>query len=249
MRPRALIAATPGAAPASGQLRVLDARQSHHLVRVLRLAEGAALECFDGAGARFEASIERADPRACRIRLGERLRVDTESALSITLAQCIATAERMDWAVEKAVELGAHAIQPLQSARAQVRLDAARAQRRHDHWLRIVEAACMQCGRDRIPALGSVMPFDRWIGGIDRSDGGLRIVLDPNAATRLSQLRIERSRPITVLAGPESGYAPHELHAAAEAGFIAASLGPRVLRTETAGLAAIAALQALAGDG
>lgn len=248
MRPRALIAAPPGEAPASGQPYQLDERQSHHLVRVLRLAEGAALECFDGAGARFAAHVERADPKACRVRLGARLQADTESALHITLAQCIATAERMDWAIEKAVELGVRAIQPLQSARAQVRLDAARARRRHDHWQRIIEAACMQCGRDRLPSLAAALPFDRWIEGLDRSAGELRIVLDPRAETRLSQLRIERSRPITLLTGPESGFAPEELRAAAEAGFAAVRLGPRVLRTETAGLAAIAALQALAGE-
>ncbi|MCC7060550.1 MAG: 16S rRNA (uracil(1498)-N(3))-methyltransferase [Burkholderiaceae bacterium] len=246
MRPRLLIAT--GEEMASGQARTLDARQSHHLVRVLRITPGAALECFDGAGARFEAHVERADPRACLIRLGARVEADTESALRITLVQCLGSADRMDWAIEKAVELGVHAIQPLESERSPVRLDAARAQRRHQHWSRIVAAACMQCGRDRLPALGPVLAFDRWIGDPDRSGAATRIVLDPQAPTPLSQLHPEPSRPIELRVGPQSGWAATELHAAGLAGFCAARLGPRVLRAETAGLAAIAALQALAGD-
>jgi 16S rRNA (uracil1498-N3)-methyltransferase len=248
MRPRILIASAPEQSPANQPLHTLDARQSHHLVRVLRLAAGAEVECFDGAGGRFAALIERPDPKACTIRLTARVDVDTEGALRITLAQGISAAERMDWTIEKAVELGVHAIQPLVSARTQLRLDAPRLQRRHEHWVRIVEAACMQCGRDRLPALAPACSLDQWLADTDRPAARTRIVFAPQATARLSTLRIDRSLPIDVLVGPESGLDPQELERAGAAGFEAVRLGPRVLRTETAGLAAIAALQALVGD-
>lgn len=248
MRPRVLIGAAAGESLQSGQLRALDARQSHHLVRVLRMSDGAPVECFDGAGARFEARVERADPKACTIRLVARLESATESPLRITLAQGISSADRMDWTIEKAVELGVHAIQPLLSAHTQARPDAERMRRRHEHWSRIVEAACMQCGRDRLPALGPAIDFGRWLEAADRSTPRTRLVLAPEARSRLSGHRIDGSLGIELLVGPESGLSAQELASACAAGFEAVQLGPRVLRTETAGLAAIAALQALAGD-
>ena len=248
MRPRILIASAPEQSPANQPLRTLDARQSHHLVRVLRLAAGAEVECFDGAGGRFEALIERPDPKACTIRLTARVDVDTEGALRITLAQGISAAERMDWTIEKAVELGVHAIQPLVTARTQARFDDERLQRRHEHWQRIVESACTQCGRDRLPALAPALGLARWLGALAPSAPGRRAVLAPQASARLAELRIERSAGVELLVGPESGLSEQELASADAAGFVAVRLGPRVLRTETAGIAAIAALQALAGD-
>lgn len=249
MRPRVLIAAAAGGPPPGpGQLCTLDARQSHHLVRVLRLARGAAVECFDGAGSRFDARVERADARACEVRLGTRCEAATESPLRITLAQGISAADRMDWAIEKAVELGVHAIQPLVTARSQARHDPDRLRRRHEHWSRIVEAACMQCGRDRLPALAPALAFERWLSSTDLAAPRTRIVLAPAAAKRLSETAIDRSIGIDLLVGPESGFSADELDSARAAGFEPVRAGPRVLRTETAGLAAIAALQALAGD-
>ncbi|MCO5107693.1 MAG: 16S rRNA (uracil(1498)-N(3))-methyltransferase [Burkholderiaceae bacterium] len=248
MRPRILVAAAAEAVADGDRLYQLDARQSHHLVRVLRLAAGAPLECFDGRGRRFDARIERADAKACTVRLLAPIDAATESPLSITLVQCISAAERMDWTVEKAVELGVHAIQPVVSARTQARLDAPRLQSRHEHWARIVEAACMQCGRDRLPALAPPLDFDRWLAAAGPSAGRTRIVLAPDGAARLAELRIDASRGVDLLVGPESGLSAAELERARTAGFRPVRIGPRVLRTETAGLAAIAALQALAGD-
>ncbi len=248
MRPRVLVAAAQADAAGEPMIRTLDARQSHHLVRVLRLAAGAPVEGFDGKGARFDARIERADPKACAIRLLAPIAACTESPLAITLAQGISAAERMDWTVEKAVELGAHAIQPIVCARTQVRLDAQRLQRRHEHWARIVEAACMQCGRDHLPELGVPLAFERWLAATDRRAARTRIVLDPRGAVRLAALRVDAAQPVDLLVGPEGGFDATELEAARAAGFQAVRLGPRVLRTETAGLAAIAALQAIAGD-
>jgi 16S rRNA (uracil1498-N3)-methyltransferase len=248
MRPRVLIAAADGEALQDGQQHTLDARRSHHLVRVLRLAEGAPLECFDGAGTRFAATLERADPKACTVRLGARAETGTESPLRITLAQCISATDRMDWTIEKAVELGVHAIQPLVSARTHAPPDAGRMRRRHEHWLRIIEAACMQSGRDRLPALAPACDLPRWLADPGRATARARIVLAPNGSIRLSQLRLDGDAGVELLVGPESGLAAHELAAAGTHGFEAVRAGPRVLRTETAGLAAIAVLQALAGD-
>lgn len=248
MRARLLI---PDAGDASGEgLRTLDARRSHHVVRVLRLEPGAAIECFDGAGSRFEARIERADPRACTVRIGARLVSTTESPLRITLVQCISGAERMDWTVEKAVELGAHAIRPLISARSPVRLDSERTRRRHEHWSRIVEAACMQCGRDRLPELHEAVAFEAWLASRAASAGssGAALVLLPEATLRIREAEIDAAREIEMLVGPESGFSEREVEQALGAGFIAARVGPRTLRTETAALAAIAALQTTAGD-
>lgn len=247
MRARLLV---PDAGDTSGDpLRTLDARRSHHLVRVLRLEPGAVVECFDGAGSRFEARIEHADARACTVRMGARLDSHTESTLRITLVQCVSSADRMDWTIEKAVELGAHTIRPVISARSPVRLDPERTRRRHEHWSRIVEAACMQSGRDRLPELHEAVAFDAWIGSRERpAETGAALMLLPDATLRIREARIDPEREAEMLVGPESGFSEGEVAQALGAGFIGVRVGPRTLRTETAALAAIAALQAIAGD-
>jgi 16S rRNA (uracil1498-N3)-methyltransferase len=226
----------------------LDAQRSHHLVRVLRLQPGASLECFDGRGGRFEATLAVADPRACVVLIGTRLASSTESPLRVTLLQCVSAGERMDWTIEKAVELGVTAIRPLSSARSPLRLDAARAQRRREHWQRLIEAACMQCGRDVLPQLHELQALDRWLADRRRPQGALSLALAPDATRGLREMSFGPEHEIELLVGPESGLDEHELAAARRAGFIGVRLGPRTLRTETAGVAALAALQALAGD-
>lgn len=243
--PRVLFDAerSPGAAPGS---RVeLDERRSHHLVRVLRLRAGEVVEAYDGLGNRFRAEIAVADPKHSVLLLGERVSRDDESPLAITLAQCLSTAERMDWTIEKAVELGVRAIVPLHSERSQVRLDAARAARKHEHWQRIVESACTQSGRAWLPALGPLRPLREFVS---LPSPARRLVLAPGAPIRLSAAGVRPGAELILLAGPESGFGEAELSGAISAGFEPVCLGPRILRTETAGLAAIAALQALAGD-
>ena len=249
-------------APAVGMCVALDARRSHHLVRVLRLAPGELVEAFDGRGRSFRATIETADARGCVIRLIEPLARQVESALRITLAQCLSSADRMDWTIEKAVELGVARIVPLTSSRSQVRLDAARTARKLEHWRAIVEAACTQSGRSLLPPIAAVQPLGSFVAA-DRHDGDFRqrpcgdaenapalrlLLLDPRAARPLSQAQVERGSRVVLLAGPESGLAEEEVREARAAGFEPVVTGPRILRTETAGVAAIAALQALAGD-
>src|SRR5690606_24961459 len=138
---------------ADGDAVELDARRSHHLVRVLRLGVGEAVEAFDGRGSAFVATVAVADARRCRLQLGARLERAVEGALAITRGQCLSTADKMDWTIEKAVALGVAAIVPLASARSQLRLDADRAQRKLGHWRNIVESACTQSGRSLLPTL------------------------------------------------------------------------------------------------
>jgi 16S rRNA (uracil1498-N3)-methyltransferase len=238
-----------GSTLGTGALVALDARRSHHLVRVLRLASGDAVEAFDGFGNCFEASVEKADPRECMLRLGPARRRDVESHLRITLAQCLSSGDRMDWTIEKAVELGVRAIVPLASARSQVRLDAARAARKHEHWKNIVESACAQSGRSLLPTLHPLQPLAQFVGSATGTmPAERRLVLDPMADRALSAAGVRRGESLVLLVGPESGFSEEELRAAHAAGFEGLKIGPRVLRTETAGLATIAALQALAGD-
>jgi 16S rRNA (uracil1498-N3)-methyltransferase len=219
--------------------------QSHYLLRVLRLTEGADVRLFDGRGHRYAATIARTTPGACLLEVGQALPATPESPLAVTLAQCLSTADKMDWTIEKAVELGVARIIPLMSRRSTVQLDATRALRKADHWRRLIEAACGQCGRDMLPTLEPLQNAEQWAAGY--RDQGKRLVLDPGAPKRLSTL----SGPlgsVTLLVGPESGLAPQEVACAQANEFEAVCMGPRVLRTETAGLAALASLQYAFGD-
>ena len=224
--------------------------QSHYLTRVLRLQGGASVQVTDGRGHRWAARLDAADAGTWSLRLEQAIEACPESALRITLAQCLSSADKMDWTVEKAVELGATAIAPPDSARSQIRLDASRAARKHAHWRRIVEAACLQSGRDHLPTVHATQALGPWL---EQGWTGepLRLVLDPladQALTACADLVRHSTGGIALLVGPESGLAPEEIDAAVRAGFRRVRLGSRILRTETAGLAALAALQALAGD-
>ena len=232
---------------AAGARRVLEREASHYLCRVLRMGAGAAVEVFDGQGGRHAAAIADPDARACVLLVGAPLPAGAESPLRITLAQCVSASEKMDWTIEKAVELGVAAIAPLLSQRSVVRLDAERSRKRAEHWQRIVVAACMQCGRDLFPELAAARPLADWVSGPSEA---LRLALVPGAPTRLAELDAPPGMParIALLVGPESGLSDDEVRLAAQAGFVPVSLGPRVLRTETAGLAAIAVLQSRFGD-
>lgn len=244
MTPRLLL---PGPLTA-GALVALDREASHHLSRVLRARAGDAVEVFDGAGHRHAATLTVADPRASELRIDDALASTTESPLRLTLAQCVSAGEKMDWTIEKAVELGVAAIVPLLSARSTVKLDADRAQRRAEHWQRLVVAACMQCGRDRLPELHPVRSLAAWLE--TPAPDSLRLVLAPGAAQAIGTLPAP-ARPDTavqLLVGPESGLSAAEVDQACAAGFLPVRMGPRILRTETAGLAALAVLQARFGD-
>ncbi len=233
----------PGEIAAHGECRVA-ASQAHHVIHVLRLQAGAALTLFDGRGTEYAALIKRIDKSGLALTVTGSREVSRESPLSVVLAQGVSSGERMDYTVQKCVELGISAIQPLITQRSVVRLAGERAEKRVAHWQSVAAAACEQCGRNRVPAILPVQPLGRWLG---LPSSGVRYLLSPHADKRLREFE----RPpdtVTLLVGPEGGWNDEETAAAQRGGFAPLALGPRVLRTETAAVAALAAMQALWGD-
>jgi len=237
----------------SGELRPrsdcrLPPEQAHHIARVLRLAQGDALTLFNGDGAEYDAVVARVAKDAVTVRIGEARSAARESPLEIVLGQALSSGERMDYTVQKAVELGVAAIHPLATARSVVRLAGDRAEKRMAHWQAVVVSACEQCGRNCVPPVAPVAELAAWLARpMAGGEGALRLLLSPGGGTGLRHLP-RPAASIVLLAGPEGGFTPEEEAAARHCGFTPVRLGPRVLRTETAAVAALAALQALWGD-
>ena len=225
----------------------LSAEAAHHAARVLRLGAGDPVTLFDGHGGEFEARILRMDRSEVTVKTGAHLSVEREAPLEILLAQGLSSGDRMDLTLQKSVELGVAAIQPVATERSVVKLKEERAARRAEHWQNLVIAACEQCGRNRVPPVASVLGLGEWLGQLGKSADDLRLMLSPHASASLRDLAPPRGRVI-LLAGPEGGLAPGEVQSAESRGFASVRLGPRVLRTETAALAALAAIQAQWGD-
>ncbi|MDQ6917375.1 MAG: 16S rRNA (uracil(1498)-N(3))-methyltransferase [Pseudomonadota bacterium] len=237
----------------SGDMVELPDAVGHHAARVLRLSEGDAVTLFNGEGGEFAARLIRIEARRVMALVDLHHALERESPLQVTLLQGLAGAERMDYAIQKAVELGVAAIAPVTMGRSVTRLDAARAAKRALHWRSIIVASCEQCGRNRLPLLHPLRDLAVALQPADSSDPRaakattLSLVLSPGEGTSLAKLD-RPSGPIRLLIGPEGGLTPEESAAAKRAGFLTASLGPRVLRAETAGAAALAAMNALWGD-
>jgi 16S rRNA (uracil1498-N3)-methyltransferase len=241
----------------SGEVIDLPAAVAHHASRVLRLREDDPVTLFNGEGGEFEARLTRIESRLVSAVVGKHHAVERESPLQVLLLQGLAGAERMDYVIQKAVEMGVAAIAPVTMARSVTRLDAARASKRAEHWRSVIAASCEQCGRNRLPLLHPLRDFDAALGSPDSVDPGadlgvrtgaaLSLVLSPGDGSSLTAFD-RPSGAIRLLIGPEGGLSPDELAAAQRAGFRTARLGPRVLRTETAGVAALAAMNALWGD-
>lgn len=227
-----------------GECRMSPER-AHYAAHVLRLAAGDAVIAFDGRGCEYDATIGRVSKQGVTLTVGEPRMIDRESPLAITLAQGISSGERMDYTVQKAVELGVSAIQPLSTERSVVRLDTERAGRRVAHWQGIAIASCEQCGRNRLPTVLPVISLAAWLASAHAY--ALRISLTPGAQARLAELAHPQGA-VALVAGPEGGLTPREREDVANADFTPVRLGPRVLRTETAAVAAIAAMQTLWGD-
>ncbi|MDO5056596.1 MAG: 16S rRNA (uracil(1498)-N(3))-methyltransferase [Lautropia sp.] len=240
----------PDALPASVAPLPLDEPAAHHLLRVLRRQSGDEVEVFDGQGLACRAEI--ASTRPATVRLLARLPAEPAPRVALVLAQCLSSAEKMDWTIEKAVELGVSRIVPLLSARSVVKLDASRAERRLQHWQRLVVAAAMQCGRNRLPEVSAAQPLRAWLDALPPPEAHeQRWVLSPEAPHSLVNRAHAASGGTTaawLLCGPEAGLAPEELAQAQARGWTPALLGPRVLRTETAGLVGLTVLQATLGD-
>ena len=221
----------------------LPAAVAHHAERVLRLAVGEGVTLFDGRGGECDAVLV-ALGRQPLARLGPRRAVERESPLAITLVQALAAGDKMDWVVQKAVELGAVAIQPVAAERSVLKLSGDRAVKRVAHWQQIAVSACEQSGRNRVPVVGEILSLAQYLA---LPAEGVRLILAPGAEGALARKAAPRG-PLAVLIGPEGGWSPAELSLADRAACEPLALGPRVLRTETAGLAALAAIHTLWGD-
>jgi len=222
----------------------LDERAARHAMKVLRLRAGDALVLFNGEGGEYAATLEGGPRDAPRVQVGEHRSLAVESPLELHLAQGVARSERMDYVIQKAVELGVSAITPVMTERCVVRLSGERQARRMDHWRGVAISATEQCGRDRVPAIQTPVALADWLG---ESYEGLRLVLAPDADAGVQGLG-ERAQQVRLLIGPEGGLSEAELERARAGGYRGLRLGPRVLRTETAAVAALTALQTLWGD-
>lgn len=233
---------------AVGARVALPERAAHHASKVLRLRNGSMLILFNGEGGEFSARIAAVERASVNVDVLTWSAVERESPLAVTLVQALQAGDKMDLTVQKAVELGVTRIVPLISQRSVVRLEGERALRRTEHWRGVVAAACEQCGRNRLPDVFPPEGLERWLSRRPHS-GVLRLMLAPAAGYSLASLSGPfPERRIELLIGAEGGLAPEEIGMAARAGFRPVRLGPRILRTETAGLAALAAIQFFWGD-
>jgi 16S rRNA (uracil1498-N3)-methyltransferase len=229
----------------SGDTLSLPESASAHLGRVLRARVGDLVTLFNGQGGEFEAHIQSIDRRSVRVRIGTHHAIERESPIVVTLLQSIARGEKMDLVVQKSTELGVNAIIAVTAQRSVVRLDADAHRKRVDHWRSIAISACEQCGRNRIPNIDAASDLATALARCPTQD--VRVVLEPDAEQPLSQT-VRKGSAMTLLIGPEGGFSDEELEAARAHRFTPCRLGPRVLRAETAPVAALAVLQALAGD-
>jgi 16S rRNA (uracil1498-N3)-methyltransferase len=229
-----------------GATRDLPALAAHHAARVLRLKVGDIVTLFNGDGAEAQGHIQAITKTRVAVRVAERRERDVEAALSVALVQSLSARERMDFTIQKAVELGVAEIYPVHTRRSIMRLEDERANRRVEHWQNLAISACEQCGRNRVPLVHPVTDLPQWLGTHDAQAGNLRVMLSIGAGNRLRDLPAPSA--VTLLAGPEGGFDPQEVEMLRGCAFNQVQLGPRVLRTETAALAALSAMHALWGD-
>lgn len=230
----------------AGAELTLPAQAGEHVARVLRLVAGDPLTLFNGDGNDYPSTIERTGKREVVVRVTAGQPAGTESPLRLTLAQAVARGEKMDLIMQKATELGVVRIVPLLTERSEVKLDAARAEKRLAHWRSVVASACEQSGRARLPEVLGAQPLQTWLDQL-ADDGALRLALLPDGTRNARDLRFGPAGG-TLVIGPEGGLGERDIQALTAHGFAGLRLGPRILRTETAGMAALAALQALHGD-
>ena len=225
----------------------LPPEAAHHASRVLRLRAGDAVQIFDGLGNALDATINSIQGKHVVLGNLQTCLGQQESGLSIVLAQAMSTSEKMDWVVQKATELGAAEIVPVQTQRSVAKLTGARADKRAEHWRNVAVSACEQCGRNTLPLLHAPQELGTWLNEMRQLPGG-KFILLPGGTSNLQAQPKPQGRAY-LLIGPEGGFTTDEANIAQQAGFAPILLGPRVLRTETAALAALAGLNALAGDG
>ena len=222
---------------------MLDGDLAHYIGRVLRLGPGAQVQIFNGSGEEWPGEVVEVSKRQVRILLGQPIAGLPESPLQIHLGQAMSRGERMDWAIQKAVELGVSQITPLTTEHCEVRLQGERADKRQQHWQQIAVSACEQCGRSYVPQVHAPMALADWLSSLEAD---LKLVLHHRTDQDLRSLPTPAS--LGLLIGPEGGLSSNEIGQAEAAGFHAARFGPRVLRTETAPVVALSIAQQLWGD-
>jgi 16S rRNA (uracil1498-N3)-methyltransferase len=227
----------------AGTSTLLPEDSAHHAVHVLRVRTGDEVALFNGRGGEFAARIASIERLKVLCDVLEHRVIERESPLRMVLVQGVSSGERMDFTVRKSVELGVSEIHPVLATASVARPKGERAAARHTHWQKVAISACEQCGRNRIPLVHPLVDAARFAGG-----SGTKILLAPSAELAFSKACKSGSDEFTIAAGPEAGFNAEEERAFLDAGFVPARIGPRVLRTETAGLAALAALSALRGD-
>ena len=227
----------------SGTTLDLPEEAVRHLVQVLRMGSGERLTVFNGEGGEYAAELVEVGRRSARLRVDGHDPVSREAPLTVTIAQCVSKGDRMDYALQKATELGAAGFAPVLSTRGVVKLDGERWEKKVEHWKGVVTGAAEQSGRTVVPSVAAPERFEAYVG-VPRP--GLKLILAPGGDTRLSALPLDQ--PVTALIGPEGGFDEAELALADRQGWRRLVLGPRILRTETAPVALLAALLARAGD-
>lgn len=218
---------------------------SHHLSRVLRAKLHDTLTVFNGEGGEYTASIVHIDKKKVSIKVGQFNPREAESPISLCLAQGISRGEKMDYTIQKAVELGVTQIIPLFTERCTVKLDAERRAKKWQHWQSIVISACEQSGRNRLPTLHLPQHIDQWLPNVTAEKC---FILAPTANQKLEKMTLQNKAEVMLLIGPEGGLSTNEITRASAQGFLPLNLGPRILRTETAAVAALTALQCIYGD-
>ena len=248
---------------AAGAIVELPRETASHLAKVLRARSSDALILFGGDGREYAGAVESVRGSRVTASVGDGAEVDRESPLAITLVQCVPRGDRMDFIVQKATELGVTRIVPVLSQRSVVRLDAAQAESKAAHWRAVVVNACEQCGRNRLPVIAAPVPLIEYLGSSAAGNGSpgagspaagspaaetpaARFVLEPDLESAAAPVALETAVHIAV--GPEGGFGDDELEAFRIAGFRKLRLGPRILRTETAAIAALTWLQTRFGD-
>ncbi len=230
---------------AVGQEFTLPDTTFRHAIQVLRLGVSEPLILFNGEGGEYLAQISNVNKRAASVLIDSFSALDTESPVHLTLVQAVIKPDKMDFALQKAVELGVNTIQPLITQRSVIRIGKEQADKKLQHWEGITVAACEQSGRTRMPAVSAPLTLERWL---EMPFTGTRLILAPGDFPRINALPSDLSTPIALVIGPEGGFTDEEVGSCVQAGVMPVSLGPRILRAETASIAALALLQHRFGD-
>ncbi|MDH4095500.1 MAG: 16S rRNA (uracil(1498)-N(3))-methyltransferase [Betaproteobacteria bacterium] len=229
----------------AGGTVILPGEAAHHAVHVLRLRAGDEVTLFDGRGGEYAGRIAAIERLRVSVEVLAHRALERESPLAVTLVQGVSAGEKMDFTVQKATELGVGALQPVVCERSTGRIVGERAAQKRAHWQRVAIAACEQCGRNRVPQIHAPLALEQYCRDAMTGNG---LLLSPEARIGLREAAARLGKVMTLAAGPESGFTAAEEALLVQSGFVPIRLGPRVLRTETAALAALAALNALAGD-